>query len=65
MTFNQFCDKNQIDHFREAFFRHLMAGEARGDLITAELTEKQFEQQWAAFLKIAARNVRLEAEGIG
>ena len=51
MTFEDYCDKAQIYHFREAFYHHLCA---KGWAIEAgfgiELDEERLGREWEIFL---------------
>lgn len=45
ITFDKFCDKHAIYHFREAFFHYFMAKGVGGALSE----EKEFERCWGTF----------------
>ncbi len=53
MLFDEFCDKNKIKCWREAFYHHCVA-KLTTEICDATMTEEQWNSLWNEFLSAIA-----------
>jgi len=54
MTFDEYCDKNQVRHLRESFYHHLMA------LGADPQSKAEFDEYFSKFIKDALTKTVVE-----